>query len=190
VTPIHQQVNWLVGWWGLVRPDWWGMVPTGEAWLVRNGPNTFPNINTYPLIWSHWWGLTGEEWSQHLSKYQHLSTNLSTGGSVTLHVDGRYRFTYRELRLIVDRRLNIDTILLLIPSLTPVYIECDCYKTCFQVCVFLFGIHITTALTFVNVLLIPKERLSLWEDFGGMFISSVGTPIFFEQCVRAVVYLW
>jgi len=179
-------------------------VRTGEAWLVRNGPNWWGltgeewsqhlskyqhlSTNLVPLVRPDWWGMVRR--SQHLSKYQHLSTNLSIGGSVTLHVDGRYRFTYRELRLIVDRRLNIDTILLLIPSLTPVYIECDCYKTCFQVCVFLFGIHITTALTSVNVLLIPKERLSLWEDFGGMFISSVGTPIFFEQCVRAVVYLW
>jgi len=64
-------------------------------------------------------GLTsGEEWSKHICKYRQKFTDLSTGRSVTVHIDGRFDstwentvdiegrfdFTYGELRSIVDRR--------------------------------------------------------------------------------------
>ena len=59
---------------------------------------------------------SGEEWSQHIYKYRHQSTDLSTGqsrsiltvGSIppenTVDIDGQFNATYRELRSIVDRR--------------------------------------------------------------------------------------
>jgi len=79
--------------------------------------------------------MCGEKRSQHLSKYRQLSTDLSTRSmghgryrrSMPIHqrentvdINGRCRFTHRELRLIVDRRLKIDIILWWISSTTPV----------------------------------------------------------------------
>jgi len=52
---------------------------------MRNGPNTYPNIDTYQLMYR-------------------------PGPSVSVDIDGRRRFTYGELRSIVDCRLKIDII--------------------------------------------------------------------------------
>jgi len=79
--------------------------------------------------------LGGEKWSQKLSKCQYLSTDLSTRlidhgrypQSIRIHllentvdIDSRCRFTYGELRLMVDRRLKIEIILWLISLTTHV----------------------------------------------------------------------
>jgi len=88
---------------------------------------------TYGPIWSHkWWEMVpdthlpkihgligGEKWSQQLSKCRYLSTDVSTRSidhgrcrpSIRKHLfentvdnDGRCRFTYGELRSIVDEK--------------------------------------------------------------------------------------
>jgi len=105
---------------------------------------------TYGPIWSQkWWEMVPdthpqkshgpmscEKWSQHLSECQHQSTNLSTWSinhgryrrSIRIHlrentvdIDGRYGFTYRELRSIVDGGLKSEIILWSISSTTPLY---------------------------------------------------------------------
>ena len=109
---------------------WWEMVPD----------NYPPRIHG-PMI--------GEKWSQHTSKYQHMSTDLSTSQSVIVDVDitcrstyGRIRSiststvdlptvgininresTYGKIRSINDRRQNIETVFWSIPSTTPVQIS-------------------------------------------------------------------
>jgi len=95
---------------------WWEMVPDADP-PRSHGP------------------MCGEKRSQHLSKNRHLSTDLSTRSighgryrrskpihwrENTVDIDGRCRFTYGELRSIVDRRLKIDIILWLASSTTLV----------------------------------------------------------------------
>jgi len=79
--------------------------------------------------------MSGEKLSRQLSKCRYLSTDLSTRSidhsryrrSIKTHllentvdIDGRCRFTYGELRSIVDGRLKIEIILWSISSTTPV----------------------------------------------------------------------
>jgi len=99
-----------------IDPWWWAMVPDTHPPRIH-GP------------------MCSEKWSQHLSKYWHSSTDLSTRSighdwyqrSMPIHqrentvdIDGRCWFTYRELRSIADHRLKIDIILWSISSMTPV----------------------------------------------------------------------
>jgi len=122
-----------------------------NAWPL--GPATFfREVRTIDL-WSHkWWemfpdthlqksrGPIGrEKWSQQLSKCRYLSTDLSTLSidhgryrrSIRIHlfentvdIDGRCRFTYGELRWIVDGRLKFEIILWSISSTTLVIYIC------------------------------------------------------------------
>ena len=55
--------------------------------VMRNGPNTYPNVDIYPPIYR-------------------------PGRLVTVDIDGRCRFTNGELWSIVDHRLKIDIIML------------------------------------------------------------------------------
>ena len=119
---------------------------------------------TYGPIWSHkWWEIVpdthlqkshgpmgGEKWSQQLFKCRYLSTDLSTQSidhrryrrSIRIHllentvdIDSRCRFTYGELRSIVDGRLKIEIILWSISSTTPVndlYWRCTSFEKAFR----------------------------------------------------------
>jgi len=125
-------------------PNAWALGPAAFFREVREKRT----IDLGP-IWSHkWWEIApythlqkglgpmdGEKWSQQLSKCRYLSTDLSTRSidhgryrrSIRIHllentvdIDGRCRFTYGELRSIIDGRLKIEIILWSISSTTPV----------------------------------------------------------------------
>jgi len=68
--------------------------------VLRNGSNTHPNINTHPPIYR----------PVDLSRSLSTSTvDPPTGDTVDIGID--HQFTYKKLRSIVDRRLNIEIIL-------------------------------------------------------------------------------
>jgi len=127
-----------------------GFIPKKIGWFLEKSGKKGPL--TYGPIWSHkWWEMVpdtnlqkshgpmcGQKWSQQLSKCRYLSTDLSTRSidhglyrrlirihllENTVDIDGRCRFTYGELRSIVDGRLKIEIILWLISSTTLVKIS-------------------------------------------------------------------
>jgi len=103
---IHTNKNQSTAFFRKVKKkDYWPMVPK----VVRNGPGHTSTKKS--------WSMRGEKWSQHLSKYRHLSTDLSTRSighgryrrsmpikqrENMVDIDGRYQFTYGELQSIVD----------------------------------------------------------------------------------------
>jgi len=64
---------------GLLSQKWWRMIPD-------NHPPRSPT--------------GGEEWSQHICKYRHQSTNFPTGRSVTVDIDGQFDSIYVRTRSI------------------------------------------------------------------------------------------
>ena len=88
-------------------------VKTGS---LTYGPKCGDKWSWTPIHQEVYGPIGGGQWSQHISKYRHQFTDLSTGRLVTVDIDdrvdidGRFDSTYGELRSIVDRRSIIEII--------------------------------------------------------------------------------